>query len=86
MNVVVTDAYASSTPSPFQEMLTINSLAYQSYINSNWNNVEFTTGPAATGSVIQVWVEANPSNAATNTLVWINLPSGISANSNTICT
>ncbi len=84
VNVVVTDAYASSTPSPFQEMLTINSLAYQPYINSNWNNVEFTTGPGATGNVVQAWVEANPSNAATNTLVWINVPGGVPANGNTI--
>ena len=83
VNVIVTNAYPSASTAPFQQMLTINSLAYQSYINSNWSNVEFTTGPAATGSAVQAWIEANPSNAATNTLVWVNIPGGVPANGNT---
>jgi hypothetical protein len=82
--ITFTNAQGVPTASPFQQSMTVNSVAYQAYINSNWNNVEFTMGPAATGNVMQAWVESNPSNTATNTVVWVNLPSAIAANSNTV--
>jgi hypothetical protein len=83
--ITLTNSQTLPTPSPFQQMLTIDSQIYSSYINPTWNNVEFTTGPAGTGSTLQAWVESNPSNTATNTMVWVNIPNGIAASSsNTI--
>jgi hypothetical protein len=83
--VTLTNSQTSPTPSPFQEMLTINSQSYSAYINSNWNNVEFTTGPDGTGTVLQAWVESGASNGAASTVVWVNIPYSIAASStNTI--
>ncbi len=73
-----------ATGSNFQQMLTINSQTYNTYINSGWMNVEFTTGPNAAGTVLQAWVESNPSNTATSTAVWVLLPSGLASGSTTI--
>ncbi len=85
MPVTLTNSQTSPTPSPFQEMITINSQSYSAYINSNWNNVEFTTGPDATGTVLQAWVESGASNGAASTVVWVDLPYSIAASStNTI--
>ncbi len=75
---------SSATQAPFQQMLIFDSAKYSQYINSNWNNVEFTTGNVASGSVgtiLQAWVESGASNTATDTVVWIKLPEGISAKS-----
>ena len=65
----------SSTPTNFQQNLTIHSSNYQSYLNGGWSNAEFTTGPSATGTLLQAWIESNPSNTATTTPVWVNLGS-----------
>ena len=73
-----------ATGSNFQQMFTINSQTYQSYINSGWSNVKFTTGPLATGSTLQAWVESGASNTATSTIVWVLFPSGIASGSTTI--
>ena len=84
--LTLTNGQAGATPAPFQQMLTINSQAYQSYINSGWTNVEFTSGNYAAGTpgtTYNAWVESNPSNAVTNTIVWIKLPSSIAGNSQT---
>ncbi len=78
----------TATPSPFQQMLSIDSATYSSYINSNWMNVEFTTGNYAAGTpgtTLQAWVESNATNSSTNTIVWVKLPFSIGASSsNTI--
>lgn len=82
--ITLQNTQGSATPAPFQQMLAINSQTYQTYINSGWSNVEFTTGSGGSGSVLQAWTESNPSNTATNTVVWVNLPNAINANSNTV--
>ncbi len=64
------------TPAPFQQMITVNSIAVPG-INANWSNVEFTTGPNATGDVLQSWVESGASNHSTNTVVWVKFTNGI---------
>ena len=75
--IAITNYQSSATPAPFQQMLVIDSAAF-SGINSNWNNVEFTTGSYATGMLLQAWVESNASSSSTHTIVWVNLPYGIS--------
>ena len=81
--ITLTNSQSGATSGNFQQMLTINSLKYESYINANWMNVEFTDGPAS-GNVLNAWVESNPSNTATNTIVWVLLDNSIAANSNEI--
>ncbi len=66
-------AASSSTPTGFQQNLTVPSSNYMQYINGDWSNVEFTTGPDGTGTTMQAWVESDPSNTATATTVWVNL-------------
>ena len=83
--ITLTNTKSIASRSPFQEELEVPTSLYSSYINSQWSNVEFTTGPAATGSTLQAWIENNAVNTASNTLVWVNLPNGIAASStNTI--
>ena len=82
--ITITNTQNAPTPAPFQQMLTIDSAAYSNDINSAWSNVEFTTGPGATGNVLQAWVESGAGNTVSSTIVWVNLPSGIGANSNTV--
>ena len=75
--ISITNNQNIETPSPFQQMLVIDSRNYPQ-INSNWNNVEFTTGSYATGTPLQAWVESNASSSSTHTIVWVNLPYSIS--------
>jgi hypothetical protein len=88
--ITITNTQNSPTPAPFQQMLTINSLAYSAYINSGWTNVEFSSSAPvgsnapSTGSLLNAWLESGNSNTATNTVVWVNLPNSIAANSNTV--
>ena len=84
MPITIANGQTSATQAPFQQAIWVPSSAYSSYINPLWNNVEFTTGAGATGSVLDAWVETNESNTATNTLVWVNLPNGIAASSNVV--
>ncbi len=81
--ITITNSQTSATPSTFQQELLINSNNYASYINSNWFNVEFTTGPAGTGTVLNAWVENSPTNTATNTIVWVQLQSSIAGSGGT---
>lgn len=77
--ITLTNSQASATPAPFQQLITVPSSTYSQYINSQWSNVEFTTGKSATGTILQAWVESNPSNTASATNVWVNLPNGLPA-------
>ncbi len=78
--ITIKNSQSTATPAPFQQMLTIHSLSYSSQINSGWTNVEFTYGANASdgGTPLEAWVESGASNTA-NTIVWVNLPSGIAA-------
>ena len=61
---------------PFQMPLTINSITYNAYINSNWQNVEFSIGNPIgmlNSSEVNAWVSSGPDNLG-NTIVWVNIP------------
>ncbi|MDE1864866.1 MAG: DUF2341 domain-containing protein [Candidatus Micrarchaeota archaeon] len=83
MAVTLTNS-GSATPANYQQVINVNSNSYSAYINSAWSNVEFTTGPGATGSVLQAWVQTNASNTATMTIVWVKIPGGVAAGTSTI--
>ena len=83
--ITLTNSQTSNTGGGFQQMLNVNSLKYYPYINSNWSNVEFTTGNDASGYALQAWVESNAVPISTNTVVWVRVSNGIaSSSSNTI--
>ncbi|MEM3470420.1 MAG: hypothetical protein QXZ36_06725, partial [Thermoproteota archaeon] len=89
--ITITNSQTSPTPVPFQQMISVNSLAYESYEANNLDNIEFFY---ANGNVIPSWMEGsasntllnNPANSiymytSTNTIYWLNIPSGIPASS-----
>ncbi len=79
--VTILNSQPVASGAPLQVMLTFPSNAYGNYIHPQWNNVEFSTLPAAGGASLEAWVENAPSNAVGNTIVWVDLPQGIPANS-----
>ena len=82
--IVITDTTSYAIPAGFQEMLSINPTSYQIYgLNQNLSNVEFTTGQGGSGVPIYAWIESGASNTASNTIIWLKLPSGITSNGGT---
>ncbi|HVA82671.1 MAG TPA: DUF2341 domain-containing protein [Candidatus Aquilonibacter sp.] len=74
----------STTPASYQQLVVVNSNTYSAYINPQWNNVEFSTGTAGTGTVLNAWVQTNAINTGTYTMVWVKIPAGVAAGSSTI--
>jgi hypothetical protein len=77
--ISITNNQASATNQIFQQLINVDSSAYNG-ITSSWNNIEFTTGPSDTGNVLQAWVQNNTTNSATDTPVWIKLTNPIPGN------
>ena len=75
--VTIHNNQAVASGSQFQQMIAINSSEYRAYITPTWDNVEFSTGPGGTGTVLQAWIESNATNTANETIVWVNLPDGL---------
>lgn len=61
---------ASAGTGYYQQLLHLPSNRWEGYIAANWSNVNFTY---ANGTRINSWIEANATNSATNTLVWVDL-------------
>ncbi|MEM3859710.1 MAG: DUF2341 domain-containing protein, partial [Candidatus Micrarchaeaceae archaeon] len=76
--ITITNSQSSATPAPFQQMITINSSNYSSYLASNLSNVNFQDG---NGNILNSWLESGNSNTSTSTVYWVSLPNGIAANS-----
>ncbi len=57
--IPLTITSSSATPSPFQQMVTVNMSKYSSYASSNLDNIEFTY---PNGTIIQSWRENGTSN------------------------
>ncbi len=77
--IIITNYQSSPTNQTFQQLIDINSSSY-SGINTSWDNVEFTTGPRATGDLLQAWVQSNATSSAVNTPVWVKLVNPIPGN------
>ena len=77
--IVLLNNQPINTPTPFQQMITVDSTLYGSYAASNLQNIEFFD---STGAVIPSWLESGNSNSSTNTIYWLKLANGIAANSN----
>ena len=87
--ITLTNSQTTATPAPFQQMIPVNSLTYNTYEAGNLDNIEFFY---ASGNVIPSWMEGsasntllnNPTNSvylytSTNTIYWLNVSNGISA-------
>ena len=79
--ITVTNAQNSPTPAPFQQMIRVSSLTFASYEAANLQNVEFFDSG---GDIIPSWLESGNSNTALDTVYWLNLGTGISADSSVV--
>lgn len=73
--------YQPNQTGTFEELLSIDSYQYSTYINSNWSNVEFSY---LNGTIINAWIESGNSNRTNQTQVYVRLYSIPSYNSTTI--
>ena len=76
--ITLTNTQSINTPSPFQQMITIDSTALIQYEATNLQNIEFFDDH---GKVIPSWLESGNSNTSTNTVYWLKLAGGIPASS-----
>ncbi|MGA2876329.1 MAG: hypothetical protein ABSE82_12415 [Nitrososphaerales archaeon] len=82
----LTNSQTSATPSPFQQMFTMNPSLYTSYEATDLGNIRFYLGLSnyAFSTPVDSWMESvssPPANLATSATFWLNLPSGIPASS-----
>ncbi|MDE1865865.1 MAG: hypothetical protein KGH94_04485 [Candidatus Micrarchaeota archaeon] len=73
----ITNSQMSATPAPFQQEITFNPQTYSPYESGDLGNIRFYQG----GSAIASWCESGCSSTSTSAIFWVNLPSGIGANS-----
>ena len=76
--ITLTNTQPVATPSPFQQMITVDSLSYSLYEASNLQNIEFFD---QNGAVIPSWLESGDNSSSTDTIYWLNLANGIPAHS-----
>jgi len=76
--ITITNSQSTASPSPFQQMVTVNSSNYSKYLASNLQNINFQDG---SGNILNSWLESGNSNTSTSTIYWVKLPNGIPANS-----
>lgn len=76
--ITIQNTQTTATPAPFQQIITVNSLAYAPYEAGNLQNVEFFY---PNGQVIPSWLESGNSNTSTSTVYWLKLANGIPASS-----
>jgi len=73
----VSNGQSIATPNPFQQMIQFSPSSYSQYENSNLGNIRFYQG----STELHSWCESGCSSTASQATFWINLPSGIPANS-----
>ena len=81
--ITLTNSQSAGVPNPFQQMITVNSLEYQTYEASNLQNIEFFY---ANGTITPSWLESGNSNTDTNTIYWLKVPGNFlpASSSNTL--
>jgi len=70
--VTLTNSQTAATPTNLQQMVTVNSNNYNTYLASNLANVNWQDG---NGNILNSWLESGNSNAATSSVYWVNLGS-----------
>ncbi|MCL4365495.1 hypothetical protein M1590_04190, partial [Candidatus Marsarchaeota archaeon] len=77
VNITVYNNQSAPTAAPFQQMIQVNSTKFMQYEANNLQNVRFSLN----GSVLNSWIERGPNSTDSNTIYWINISSGIDADS-----
>ena len=78
--ITLSNAQGVPTPAPFQQMISFNPSSYSSYESADLGNIRFYQG----STELYSWCESGCTNSSSDAVFWVNLPSGISANSNTV--
>jgi hypothetical protein len=76
--VNVINSQSSSTGSSFQQMVSFNPSTYSGYLSADLGNVRFYQG----STELYSWCESGCSYSSSSAVFWVNLPSGVGANSN----
>ncbi|MDE1860988.1 MAG: hypothetical protein KGH72_04720 [Candidatus Micrarchaeota archaeon] len=76
--ITISNNQAAPISGPFQMLINVTSSTYSSCINSQWTNVEFSTGPNGAGRILKAWVESNATNTGL-TGVWVNVTASLGA-------
>lgn len=76
--VTITNNLSKPTPSPYDEMIVVNSSAYSFYENENLSNTWFSY---PNGTVIPSWLQSGNSALENNTTYWLRLNQSIPATS-----
>ena len=78
--ITLTNSQSSPTGSNFAQMVSFNPSSYSSLEASDLGNIRFYAG----STELYSWCESGCSYGSTSAVFWINLPSGIGANSNIV--
>ncbi len=84
--ISITNAQSLATPSPFQQLVTINPSLYTSFESSDLGNIRFynSFSNSAFSGPVDSWLESasgTPANTAASATFWLNIAGGIPANS-----
>jgi hypothetical protein len=79
--VTLTNTQSAATPTPFQQMIAVDSASFSSYEAANLQNIEFFD---SSGTIIHSWLESGNSASSSGTLYWLLMPDGIPASSSII--
>jgi hypothetical protein len=72
--IYINNVQQKSTPTPFDEMIVVNSNNYSSYENLNLSNVFFTY---MNGSIVPSWLESGNFSTDTNSTYWLRINDSI---------
>jgi len=70
--LTLTNSQSAATPTPFQQMIQVDSATYSTYEASNLQNLEFFDSG---GTVLKAWCESSCTSASPSSTVWVNLGS-----------
>jgi hypothetical protein len=76
--IYINNVQNKPTPTPFNEMIVVNSNNYSSYENSNLSNVFFTY---TNGSIVPSWLESGNLSTDTNSTYWLRINDSIAPSS-----
>ncbi len=82
--VTLHNSTSSATPSNYPQLVTVNSSLYSSLESAGLQNVEFSTGPGGTGTLLQAWLESGNTTSSTTTVWWVNMGSNTIAAGNSL--
>jgi len=72
--IILTNNQSSTTPTNFQQQLTVDWSSYSSYLNSGVTNVEFFD---ASGTILKAWCESGNTSSNAASVVWVNLGTNV---------